>query len=201
MTYTRVNIPQQKPLKLSFLGLLHTHTPSSTIIIAYYFWLTRALKLHIVDPNTIKTHASLACPGWYPVYSCLSSRLHSGERQLSKCCSYWWILVTVLTASCSTPVPSAHCGVPQQPHRYSHTDTYTTKNTQTHAADTHVESHTLTLPANLWLNIWWMVLWGTISPLNAPFLSPPPLPGYCVHIQTRYWVKNHTNLRTGDIWH
>ena len=190
---------------LIFGVITHTHTPIQCPHYSCTLFLTYTLTLHIVDLNTIKARASLACLGRYPVYSCLSVRLHSGECQLSNCCSRWWILVAVLTASCATPVPSVHCGGPQQAHTYSHADTHATK-IHKHMLLTHMRKVTHTPLGHLQSSIWWMVLRGDRFTSERTlsfylFFLLPLLPGYCVHIQMRYWVENHTNLRIGDIWH
>lgn len=177
----------------------HIQPTSSTFIMMHIIiiFFLQVLTLHIVDSSAIKARDSLACLGWYPVYSCLSVRLHSGDCQLSNCRSHWWLLVTVPTGSCT--LPSVHRVVPQQAH--SRTDTYSArrkKNTQTYAA-----AHTYaTRPS--------VVEHMMDGPMRDHFTSErPPLPlpffllpqsGYCVHIQTRYWVKCYLFARAVDIY-
>ena len=131
------------------------------IITAHYFWLTQALTLNTVMQNTIKAHASLACLGWCPVYpACVQQSAALWRTSAVKLVDPHRCPDSVLQPPLYTVVSPSRC-----------TDIHTLTHNTT-------ETHKHMLPAHPWLSIWWMVL----SPLNASFLSPPPVARIqCLH--------------------
>lgn len=154
------------------------------IITAYYFWLTQALTLNIVTPNTIKARASLACLGWYPVYpACVQS------AALWRTSAVKLLLVLLDPHHCPDSMlhnPSPLCTLwcpPAATQISPHWHITQWKHTNICCP-----------PIRGWAYDGWPShLW------THPFCLHPPLPGYSVHIQMRYWVK--ITLTSYSRWH